>query len=72
MKEHRNPERTLVIKKTLTAGHTVMTLAHMIHKPQTPGAAVVHIFRFKVGKIIEMWDLCQEIPANSPNENGMF
>jgi predicted SnoaL-like aldol condensation-catalyzing enzyme len=24
------------------------------------------------GKIIELWDVGQAIPAESPNENGMF
>ena len=34
--------------------------------------AVVHILRFEGGKIVEMWDIGQEIPADSPNALGMF
>lgn len=36
------------------------------------GAAVVHIFSFHEGKIVEMWDVGQPVPEDSPNENGMF
>tara|TARA_R110000796_G_scaffold88850_3_gene191833 strand:+ start:43799 stop:43912 length:114 start_codon:yes stop_codon:yes gene_type:complete len=34
--------------------------------------AVVHIFRFKKERIIELWDLGQVISKDSPNENGLF
>lgn len=27
---------------------------------------------FGSGKIVEMWDIAEEIPKNFPNENGMF
>lgn len=34
--------------------------------------AVVHMFRFENGKILEMWDVGQVMEKDSPNENGMF
>jgi predicted SnoaL-like aldol condensation-catalyzing enzyme len=34
--------------------------------------AVVHILRFEGGKIVEMWDVGQEIPKDSPNALGVF
>ncbi|MEK6867993.1 MAG: hypothetical protein AABX98_04170 [Nanoarchaeota archaeon] len=36
------------------------------------GVGVLHIFRFSHGKVVEMWDLGQEVPEYSPNTNGMF
>jgi predicted SnoaL-like aldol condensation-catalyzing enzyme len=39
-------------------------------KQDDPGMTVVHIFRFQNGKIIEMWDVGQEIPHDSPNVDG--
>lgn len=33
---------------------------------------VVHIFRFENDKVVELWDVGEEIPKDSPNENGMF
>lgn len=40
--------------------------------PEDLGRAVVHIFRFQDNKIVELWDIGQPIPEDSPNENGMF
>jgi predicted SnoaL-like aldol condensation-catalyzing enzyme len=34
--------------------------------------AVMHIFRFRDDKIIELWDFGQPVAKDSPNENGMF
>ena len=36
------------------------------------GGAVVHLFHFHNGLIVEFWDVGQSIPENSPNENGVF
>ena len=29
-------------------------------------------FRFEDDRIAELWDLAQEVPAETPNTNGMF
>ena len=34
--------------------------------------ATVHIFRIEDGKIVELWDVAQEAPADSPNQHGLF
>jgi len=34
--------------------------------------ALIHIFRFAGDRIIEEWEASQEVPQNSPNENGAF
>jgi hypothetical protein len=36
------------------------------------GGAAVHIFRFEGGRIAELWDIGQAVPADNVNENGMF
>src|SRR5262249_13848809 len=41
-------------------------------KPGDLGAAVVHIFKFEGNLIVELWDMGQAVPEDSPNENGMF
>ena len=44
----------------------------MRQKPGDLGAAVVHIFKFEGNLIVELWDMGQAVPEDSPNENGMF
>lgn len=68
----RNPDRELDVKITLAEGDLVATCSHIRPEPRSRGAAVVHIFRFAEGKIVEMWDIGQEIPADAANENGIF
>lgn len=33
---------------------------------------VVHLLRFRGGKIVEIWDCGQPVPADSPNSDGAF
>jgi predicted SnoaL-like aldol condensation-catalyzing enzyme len=36
------------------------------------GSAVVDIFRFERGKVVEHWDVIQAVPEKSANNNTMF
>jgi predicted SnoaL-like aldol condensation-catalyzing enzyme len=40
--------------------------------PDDRGGALVHIFRFHGDRVVELWDIGQPVPEDSPNENGMF
>jgi predicted SnoaL-like aldol condensation-catalyzing enzyme len=68
----QNPEKTLDIKRVIAEGDLVVTHSHIRQMPEDPGAAVVHIFRFESGRIVELWDLGEKVPEKSPNQNGMF
>jgi predicted SnoaL-like aldol condensation-catalyzing enzyme len=46
--------------------------SHVRHNATEPGYALVHIFRFRGDHIVEMWDIAEAVPAQTPNENGMF
>lgn len=66
------PNKRLMVKNVLGDGSLVAIHSNIIMKMGEPGIAVVHIFRFEGGKIVEMWDIGQAIPLDSPNRLGAF
>jgi predicted SnoaL-like aldol condensation-catalyzing enzyme len=68
----KNPNKVFEVKRAIVEGDFVVTHSHVKQKPKDLGAAVVHIFRFEMGKIVELWDLGQPIPGESKNQYGMF
>ncbi len=68
----RAPNKRLMVKNVVGEGNLVAVHSNLIVKPGEPGIAVVHIFRFEAGKIVEMWDIGQVIPVDSPNRIGAF
>jgi predicted SnoaL-like aldol condensation-catalyzing enzyme len=67
------PNKSIDIKHVYQDGDVV--IAHSLvtrQDPKASGIAVVHIFKFKEGRIVELWDLGQEVAKDSPNENGPF
>ena len=74
MKENarKNPANVLEVQRAIAEDEFVVTHSHVRQNPNELGAAVVHIFRFDKGRIVELWDLGQPVPEQSPSENGMF
>jgi len=68
----QNPDKQMTIHRVVEGGDQVATYSHVSQKKGERGAAVVHIFRFEADRIAELWDVGQEVPADSPNQNGMF
>jgi predicted SnoaL-like aldol condensation-catalyzing enzyme len=68
----QNPSKVLEVKRAIAEGELVAVHSHVRPKPGDLGAAVVHIFRFEKGRIVELWDLGQPVPEKSPNQYGMF
>jgi predicted SnoaL-like aldol condensation-catalyzing enzyme len=50
----------------------VVMHSHLIRETGDRGMAVVDIFRLEDGKIVEHWDVVQEIPETPANDNTMF
>ncbi len=67
-----SPGKVLEVKQALQDGDRVAILSWIRERPEDDGWAVAHVFRFEDGKIVELWDVGQDIPAESLNENGMF
>jgi predicted SnoaL-like aldol condensation-catalyzing enzyme len=67
-----DPNKSFEVKQVIEGGDRVAVLSHLTRVEAGLEYAVVHIARFKDGKIVELWDLAQEVPKDSPNGNGMF
>ena len=68
----QNPYKSFEVKRAIAEGDLVAVHGEVHHKPGDHGAAVIHIFRFENGRIVELWDVGQEVPETSPNQHGMF
>ena len=60
------------IKKVFAEGDFVILHVHAVREPGTRGRAIVDIFRLENGKIVEHWDVAQDIPEKMPHNNGTF
>jgi predicted SnoaL-like aldol condensation-catalyzing enzyme len=67
-----HPQLSLEIKRVIAEGNTVATHSHLILEPGQPGRALADFFRLENGKVVEHWDVPQEVPETSANSNGMF
>jgi predicted SnoaL-like aldol condensation-catalyzing enzyme len=65
------PNKKVTIKLAIAEPPYVTLLTH-VQIAEDKEVAVIHMYRFEDEKIAEMWDISQEVPENSPNENGMF
>ena len=66
------PGWTYEFKHAYVDGDIVVLHSHVRMKADDRGMAVVDIFRFEKGKIVEHWDVVQPIPEKSANTNTMF
>jgi len=66
------PESHSEIKRVFADGDYVILHVHSVRTPGTRGFAVIDIFKLENGKIVEHWDVRQEIPEQSANSNTMF
>ncbi len=63
----------LMIKNVLADGDLVAVHTYLSSSnPSDGGLRQVHLFRFGGDKIVEYWDITQQIPENAPNAAGAF
>jgi predicted SnoaL-like aldol condensation-catalyzing enzyme len=60
------------IKRVFADGDYVILHVHNIPTPGSSGNAIIDIFKLENGKVVEHWDVRQEIPEQSANSNTMF
>jgi len=60
------------IKRAFADGDYVILHVHNVLEPGTRGRAIIDIFKLENGKVVEHWDVAQDIPEKMPHNNGMF
>jgi predicted SnoaL-like aldol condensation-catalyzing enzyme len=60
------------VKHAFADGDYVILHVHSVREPGQRGRAIVDIFRLENGKIVEHWDVIQDVPEKSANDNTMF
>ena len=70
--QNQHPDKRLDVQNVLGDGELVAVHSHLIITQGQAEMSVVHLFRFAGDKIVEMWDVGQSIPVDSPNKDGAF
>ena len=66
------PQKDFKAVRALEDGDLVAVHGRVRLTPTSPWIALIHIFRFQDNQIIEEWEASQEVPQDSPNQNGVF
>jgi len=66
------PKAHSEIMRVFADGDHVILHVHAVREPGTRGIAIVDIFRLLNGKIVEHWDVHEDILDKAANSNGMF
>jgi len=66
------PQLTVSPKRVIAEGDLVAVHSRYVNVPGDRGQAIVDLFRVRNGKIVEHWDVSQNVPETSANDNTMF
>jgi len=68
----RFPALRVEVKRTIAEGDLVVTHSHFHLVPGDRGLATADFWRVVDGKIVEHWDVIQQVPEQAVNTNTMF
>jgi predicted SnoaL-like aldol condensation-catalyzing enzyme len=66
------PNKKFDIKHVVEEGDMVAVHSHLALKTGELELGVLHWLRFEGDKIVEFWDLAQQVPKDLVNKDGMF
>jgi predicted SnoaL-like aldol condensation-catalyzing enzyme len=66
------PALRVEVKRLVAEDDYVVAHVHAVRVPGGPGTAIMDIFKLEDGKVVEHWDVLQEIPEEALHQNGMF
>jgi predicted SnoaL-like aldol condensation-catalyzing enzyme len=66
------PELHLEFKRVIAEGDLVAVHVRGKQRPADRGLVSIDIFRVENGRLVEHWDVAQEIPETAANDNGMW
>jgi predicted SnoaL-like aldol condensation-catalyzing enzyme len=66
------PSQTFQVEHAIGENNIVAVHGSLQLEIEDPVMIVVHIMRFENDLIVEMWDISQNVPEKTPNENGVF
>ena len=66
------PNSRSEIKRAFADGDYVILHVHSVREKGTRGRAIVDIFKLENGKIVEHWDVVQDIPEKPANATACF
>ncbi|QCI13106.1 hypothetical protein E6B08_17770 [Pseudomonas putida] len=72
--EHRAkyPDTRLEFKRVIAEGDLVVTHSHAVFYEGHQGSAVIDIFRVEDDKVVEHWEVFQDIPERTLSGNSVF
>lgn len=65
------PELRVQVRRMVAEGDHVTAHVHAVRVPGQRGVAIMDMFKLEGGKLVEHWDVMQDIPEQSQNANGM-
>lgn len=73
-RKQKFPHAKSIVKRAFADGDYVILHVHSTREPGALGVAIVDIYRMENGKVVEHWDVIQDVPDESKvkNKNGMF
>ncbi|KAB2348895.1 nuclear transport factor 2 family protein [Actinomadura rudentiformis] len=66
------PALRVSVQRLVAEDDHVVAHVHAVRVPGQRGTAIIDIFKLEDGKLVEHWDVLQEIPEEALNQNGMF